>query len=209
MKINELIKKANEDYMPLKKEEFKAKKEGRELTQEQKENLFRFETVLNFYKIIKGIFVEEFTKNEGLVGYLVGEKKLTLHQEKAKDANNKEVTVSVIDQSMDERVDMMPEKFYQLIFEEMVKGHKKNIEAFTQRNDLVSLKKEQIELDILESFLPKEATKEDIEKWLNENYPDGIDMKQMGPTIGKAKAAFARADGKMISEVVRQYVSKH
>lgn len=208
MKINELIKKANEDYMPLKKEEFKAKKEGRELTQEQKENLFKFETVLNFYKIIKGIFVEEFTKNEGLIGYLVGEKKLTLHQEKAQDANNKEVTVSVIDQSMDERVDMMPEKFYRPIFEEMVKGHKKNIDAFTQRNDLVSLKKEQIELDILNSFLPKEATREDIEAWLNNNYPDGLDMKQMGPIIGKAKAAFERADGRLISEVVRNFVNK-
>jgi len=208
MKINELIKKANEDYMPLKKEEFKAKKEGRELTQEQKENLFKFDTVLNFYKIIKGIFVEEFTKNEGLIGYLVGEKKITMHQEKAKDANNKEVTVSVIDQSMDERVDMMPEKFYQPLFEEMIKGHKKNIEAFKQRNDINSLNKEQIELEILESFMPKEATREDIEAWLNNNYPNGFDVKQSGPIIGKIKASFKRADGRLISEVVRNFANK-
>lgn len=208
MKINELIKKANEDYMPLKKEEFKAKKEGRELTQEQKENLFKFDTVLNFYKIIKGIFVEEFTKNEGLIGYLVSEKKITMHQEKAKDANNKEVTVSVIDQSMDERVDMMPEKFYQPLFEEMIKGHKKNIEAFKQRNDINSLNKEQIELEILESFMPKEATREDIEAWLNNNYPNGLDVKQSGPIIGKIKASFKRADGRLISEVVRNFANK-
>ena len=44
--------------------------------------------------------------------------------------------------------------------------------------------------------------------YFNENYPNGIDMKQMGPTIGKVKAAFGRADGRMISEVVKQFVSK-
>jgi uncharacterized protein YqeY len=208
MKINELIKAANANYMPLKKEEFKAKKEGRELTQEQKDELFKYETTLSFYKIIKGIFVEQFTKNEGLVGYLVGEKMLTLRQEKAIDPNGKEVTVSIVNEPMDVRVDMMPEKFYQPLFEEMVKGHKKNIEAFIQRNDQISLAKEKIELDILESFLPKEATKEDVEAWLNENYPNGIDMKQMGPTIGKVKAAFGRADGRMISEVVKQFANK-
>ena len=206
MKINELIKAANEKYMPLKKEEFKAKKEGNELTSEQKEELFKWETTLSFYKIIKGIFVEQFTKNEGLVGYLIGEKKLTTRQEKAIDNNGNEVTVTVINESMDDRVDMMPEHFYKPLFEEMVKGHKKNIDAFKQRNDTVSLAKEQIELDIINSFLPKEATKEDVMKWLNENYPNGITQKEMGPTIGKAKGAFGRADGKMVSECVRNII---
>ena len=206
MKINELIKAANEKYMPLKKEEFKAKKEGNELTPEQKEELFKWETTLSFYKIIKGIFVEQFTKNEDLIGYLIGEKKLTTRQEKAKDNNDNEVTVTVINESMDDRVDMMPEQFYKPLFEEMVKGHKKNIDAFKQRNDNVSLAKEQIELDIINSFLPKEATKEDVMKWLNENYPNGITQKEMGPTIGKAKGAFGRADGKMVSECVRNII---
>jgi uncharacterized protein YqeY len=206
MKINELIKAANEKYMPLKKEEFKAKKEGRNLTTEQKEELFKWETTLSFYKIIKGIFVEQFTKNEALVGYLIGEKKLTTRQEKAIDNNGNEVTVTVINESMDDRVDMMPEHFYKPLFEEMVKGHKKNIDAFKQRNDTVSLAKEQIELDIINSFLPKEATKEDVMKWLNENYPNGITQKEMGPTIGKAKGAFGRADGKMVSECVRNII---
>ena len=209
MEINKLIKAANEKYMPLKKEEFKAKKEGRKLTNEQLDNLLNAETTLNFYKIIKGIFMEQVTKNkDGMIDQLVADGKLHKKTDTAVDANGKTVEVEVVVESMDEQIDLVPETVYQPIFEEMVKGHKKNIDELNRRGDLIEIAKETIELQILESFLPKEATKEDVEAWLKANYPNGLDMKQMGPTIGKVKAAFGRADGRMISEVVKQFASK-
>ena len=70
----------------------------------------------------------------------------------------------------------------------------------------IVLKKEEYELKVLEEFLPKEATKEDVIKWLNENYPNGITQKEMGPTIGKIKNAFERVDGKMVSECVKNII---
>lgn len=209
MKISELIKAANEKYMPLKKEEFKAKKEGRELTNEQKDDLLNAETTLNFYKILKGIFMEQVTKNkDGMIDQLVADGKLHRKTVKAKDANNKDVDVEVVIESMDEQIDLVPETVYKPLFEEMVKGHKKNLEELYRRGELIEIAKETIELNILNSFLPKEATPEDVENWLKENYPDGLDIKQMGPTIGKVKKAFERADGRMVQEVVKKFASK-
>lgn len=209
MKINELIKEVTKDYMPLKKKAIEYQKNGQRFTKEESDKYIMIETTLNFYKIIKGIFMEQVTKNkDGMIDQLVANGKLHRKTEKAKDANGKEVEVKVVVESMDEQIDLVPESVYQPIFEEMVKGHKKNIEAYTTRQEWLNLEKEQIELQILENFLPKEATAEDIEAWLNENYPDGLDMKLMGPTIGKAKKAFERADGRMISEVVKNFASK-
>lgn len=207
MKINELIKAANENYMPLKKEEFKAKKEGRELTNEQKDDLLNAETTLNFYKIIKGIFMEQVTKNkDGMIDKLVADGKLHRKTEKAKDANGNEVDVEVVIESMDTQIDLVPETVYQPIFEEMVKGHKKNLDELRRRGDLIEIVKETIELNILEQFLPKEATKEDIMNYLNEYYPGGIDSKGMGKVIGEVKRAFERADGRLVSECVKSKI---
>lgn len=207
MKINELIKAANEIYMPLKKEEFKSKKEGRELTNEQKDNLLNAETTLNFYKIIKGIFMEQVTKNkDGMIDKLVADGKLHRKTEKAKDANGNEVDVEVVIESMDTQIDLVPETVYQPIFEEMVKGHKKNLDELRRRGDLIEITKETIELNILEQFLPKEATKEDIMNYLNEYYPGGIDPKGMGKVIGEVKRAFERADGRLVSECVKSKI---
>ena len=206
MKINELIKAVTKDYMPIKKTVIQAQKEGRELSDEEKNTYFELNTTLEFYKIIKGLFVEEFTKNEALVEYLVGEEKLTLRQEKVKDKDGNEVTVSIVNEPMDARVDMMPEEFYKPLFEKLVKGHKENIDAFKARNDIESLKKEEIELKILESYLPKEATREDIMNYINEYYPNGIEAKGMGKVIGEVKKAFERANGSLVAECVKSKI---
>jgi uncharacterized protein YqeY len=118
--------------------------------------------------------------------------------------NGEMIDVEVFDQSMDERISMMPKQFAEEVFGRMAKAHKENLIAY--KNNPQLLKKEQFELDIINTFLPKEATKEDVIAWLNENYPNGITQKEMGPTIGKAKGAFARADGKMVSECVRSII---
>lgn len=200
--INELIKEVNSKYIPL-----KLSTKNREVTEEESNQLFELSTKLELFKIIKSLFMEEFTKNEKLIKFLLESKdpehKLTTHKEKAKDKNNNEVEVEVFDQSMEERISMMPKDFAKEIFEKLVKSHKQNIDIYTKKNELQLLKKEQYELDIINEFLPKEATKEDIINWLNENYPNGFSMKEMGPIIGRVKKSFERSDGKMISEVVK------
>jgi hypothetical protein len=214
--INELIKEVNKDYMPLKIKKEKEKKEQQDLIRrgalinvkldEDDKKLFELTTRLELYKILKSLFMEELTKNQKLIDYLVEKKILTLHTEIVKDKDNKEVEVQVIDQDMDYRISVIPEEFSQPIIEKLVKSHKENIGLYEKGGKTALLDKERLELDILSEWLPKEASREDIMKWLTENYPTGITQREIGPTIGKTVKAFERVDGKLVSECVRSIV---
>lgn len=214
--INELIKEVNKDYMPLKIKKEKEKKEQQNLIRqgalinikldEDDYKLQELETRLGLYKILKSLFMEELTKNQKLIDYLVEKKILTLHTEIVKDKDDKEVEVQVIDQDMDFRISVIPEEFSQPIIEKLVKAHKENIGLYEKGGKTALLDKEKQELDILNEWLPKEATREDIMGWLSENYPSGITQREMGSTIGKTVKAFERVDGKLVSECVRSIV---
>ena len=202
MKINELIKAVTKDYMPVAKRIAEAKKSGDKLDEEMAKKYFELSNTLEFYKIIKGMFMEEVTKNKKMTQDLIAAGLLTTHIEQA-EKDGKKIDVEVVEQSMDERIDLVPESVYQPMFEKMVKGHIENIETFKKRNDIESLAKEELELNILNSWLPKEATKEDIIEYLNEHYPSGIDRKLMGKVIGEVKSSFDRVDGKVVADCVK------
>lgn len=202
MKINELIKAVTKDYMPIVKRIAEAKKRGDKLDEEMAKKYFKLSNTLEFYKIIKGMFMEEVTKNKKMTQDLIAAGLLTTHIEQA-EKDGKKIDVEVVEQSMDERIDLVPESVYQPMFEKMVKGHLENIETFKKRNDIESLTKEELELNILNSWLPKETTKEDIIEYLNEHYPSGIDRKLMGKVIGEVKSAFDRVDGKVVADCVK------
>lgn len=197
-----MIQEVKEKYMPL-----MLNTKDREITEKEGQQLFELSTKLELLKLVKTMFMEEFTKNDKLIDFLLKsedpEHKLTTHTEKA-EKNGEMIDVEVFDQSMDERIAMMPKQFAEEVFGRMAKAHKENLIAY--KNNPQLLKKEQFELDIINTFLPKEATKEDVIAWLKKNYPNGITQKEMGPTIGKTKGAFARADGKMVSECVRSII---
>lgn len=202
MKINELIKAVTKDYMPIAKRVAEAKKRGDKLDEEVAKEYFELSNTLEFYKIIKGMFMEEVTKNKKMTQDLIVAGLLTTHIEQA-EKDGKKVDVEVVDQSMDERIDLVPESVYQPMFEKMVKSHLENIETFKKRNDTESLAKEELELNILNGWLPKEATKEDIIAYLDDHYPSGVDRKLMGKVIGEVKSAFDRVDGKVVADCVK------
>lgn len=205
MKINELIKAVTKDYMPIKKKVMEAQREGFSLSVTDEQNYFELNTTLELYKILKGAFMEEITKNKEVFPVMLAEKLITTRQEDA-EKDGKTIKVTVVNESMDYQIDNLPEQFQRTVLEKMVKAHKENLNNYNKPGYEDALRKEAFELQVLEQFLPKEATKEDVMTWLNENYPNGITQKEMGPTIGKVKKAFARADGKMVSECVRNII---
>ena len=73
MKINELIKAVTVDYMPIKKKMMEAQREGFELSVTDEQTYFELNTTLDLYKIIKGVFMEEVTKNKDMTKALVKE----------------------------------------------------------------------------------------------------------------------------------------
>ena len=205
MKINELIKAVTKDYMPIKKKVMEAQREGLTLSVTDEQTYFELNTTLELYKVLKSVFMEESTKNKNMINDLI--KKGILHTEiKQAEKDGKIVDVEVIVESMDFRIDNVPEDIQKGILEKMVKSHKENVEK-NYKNSPELLRKEAFELCVLEQFLPKEATKEDIMNYLNEHYPNGIEQKSMGKVIGEVKKAFERADGKLIAECVKSKIS--
>ena len=209
MKINELIKEVTQEYIPVKKAVVEAQKSGKGLSETEEQKYFELNTTLELYKILKGAFMEEITKNKEVFPVMLAEKLITTRQEDA-EKDGKIIKVTVVNESMDYQIDNLPEQFQRTVLERMVKAHKDNITIYSDPKNAEKMKdayrKESFELSVLNQFLPKEASEEDIRNWMQENYPNGISMKEMGQTIGKAKAAFERADGKMVSTVVRSFV---
>jgi hypothetical protein len=155
-----------------------------------------------FFKIIKSLFMEEVVKNKEMTNQLLKNGTITSHPEIA-EKNDVQVEVMVIDQSMDERIAMIPEDVQRGIFEGLAKSHKENLALL---KNPVEFEKEKFELDILLGWLPKEAGREEIMAKLKELYPEGIDQKMMGPTIGRMKKEFERVDGRLLSECVRSII---
>lgn len=205
MKINELIKAVTKDYMPIKKKVMEAQREGLTLSVTDEQTYFELNTTLELYKVLKGVFMEEATKNKDMINDLI--KKEILHTEiKQAEKDGKKVDVEVIVESMDFRIDNIPEDIQKGILEKMVKSHKENVEK-NYKNNPELLRKEAFELCVLEQFLPKEATKEDILNYLNEHYPNGIEQKLMGKTIGEVKKAFERVNGQLVAECVKSKIA--
>jgi len=210
--VNEELKRVMEEIKPLKiKKEVERKKQSEMRARgilinvkldEDDQKLKELEMKASFLKIIKSLFMEEVIKNKKMNDALLKSRLLTTHTEQA-EKDGKIVEVEVIDQSMDERIAMIPEDIQRGIFEGLAKSHKENLALLKNPADF---EKEKFELDILLGWLPKEAGKEEIMAKLQELYPDGIDQKMMGPTIGRMKKEFERVDGKLLSECVRSMV---
>lgn len=62
---------------------------------------------------------------------------------------------------------------------------------------------EYAQIKVLDTLLPSLPTKDDIEKYLNENYPNGIEKKQMGLVIKEIKTNLVGADGKLVADIVK------
>ena len=164
MKINELINAVTKDYIPIKKKMMEAQREGLTLSVTDEQTYFELNTTLELYKVLKGVFMEEATKNKNMINDLI--KKGILHTEiNQAEKDGKKVDVEVIVESMDFRIDNVPEDIQKGILEKMVKSHKENVEK-NYKNNPELLRKEAFELYVLEQFLPKEATKEDIMNYI-------------------------------------------
>lgn len=206
MKINELIKAVTKDYMPIKKKIMEAQREGLSLSVTDEQTYFELNTTLELYKILKGAFMEEITKNKEVFPVMLAEKLITTRQEDA-EKDGKTIKVTVVNESMDYQIDNLPEKFQRTVLEKMVKAHKENLNNYNKPGYEDALRKEAFELQVLEQFLPKEATKEDIMNYINEYYPNGIEQKSMGKVIGEVKKAFERVNGQLVAECVKSKIA--
>lgn len=117
---------------------------------------------------------------------------------------------AVKNKEIDLRVKLTDEEVIETITSQ-VKQRRDSIEQFTNAGRLDLVEKEEAELKILQGFLPKQLTPEEIdpevEKAVAEAEASG--MKDLGKVMKLLMPRVAgRADGKLVSEKVRERLSK-
>ena len=72
------------------------------------------------------------------------------------------------------------------------------------RKDLADMYREQMKY--LKELLPPEVSIEKIQEAIMTAYPNGYTQKEMGKVIKEIKSIYPTADGKLISEVVKEHI---
>ncbi|MBP9813716.1 GatB/YqeY domain-containing protein [Candidatus Woesebacteria bacterium] len=92
------------------------------------------------------------------------------------------------------------------VIKKQVKTHKESVDAFTNAGRSELAEKEAAQLAILESYLPKEITDDELRALLAPVAAAGGDF---GPLMGKAmSAAKGQADGARVSAMLKQLLTK-
>jgi uncharacterized protein YqeY len=92
------------------------------------------------------------------------------------------------------------------IIRKIIKEREEQISMYeaNSRKDLADMYREQ--RDILKVFLPPEISKEQIQEVITTSYPNGFTQKEMGKIIKQIKEIYPTADGKLVSEIVKEYI---
>lgn len=89
------------------------------------------------------------------------------------------------------------------LLQKMVKEREESAKIYKDagRNELVDAELAQVA--IINELLPKIASQEDVENYLNNKYPNGIEKKSMGIVIREVKSEFVGVDGAMVANIVK------
>lgn len=93
----------------------------------------------------------------------------------------------------------------------LAKQRKESIEIFEKQGRTDLAKTEREELEVLNAFLPKQMTEEELTPLIQKIISDlGVtDAKEMGKVMGAANKEFAgKADGGTISKIVKQLLAQ-
>ncbi len=89
------------------------------------------------------------------------------------------------------------------ILQKMVKERKESADIYAKNGRAELAEAELAQVKVIEGLLPKVASKEEVEAWLGEKYPDGIEKTAMGMVIKEVKAQFVGVDGGMVAGLVK------
>lgn len=89
------------------------------------------------------------------------------------------------------------------LLQKMVKEREESAKIYKDagRNELADA--ELAQAAIINELLPKIASQEDVENYINEKYPNGIEKKSMCVVIREVKSEFVGVDGAMVANIVK------
>ena len=106
---------------------------------------------------------------------------------------------------VDDRIELSDEQSISIL-NKMAKQHRDSIEQFGQANRDDLIKKEQLELDIIESYLPEKLSEEEVSLLIDEAISEtgANSVKDMGKVIGLLKGKLqGQADMGEVSRLIR------
>ncbi len=117
---------------------------------------------------------------------------------------------AVKNQEINKKTDLQDEEIEKII-SSLVKQRKDSIEQFKKGERFDLVKKEEKELEILLTFLPEQLSKEEILKIVKDTISQlgATSLKDMGKVMKAVMVKIQnRADGKLVSEIVKENLSK-
>ena len=93
------------------------------------------------------------------------------------------------------------------IIRKLIKEREEQVSMYdaNSRKDLADMYRKQMKY--LKELLPPEISKDRIKEAICSLYPNGFTQKEMGKVIKEIKSTYPTADGKLISECVKEYLS--
>lgn len=89
------------------------------------------------------------------------------------------------------------------LIRKMIDDRMNSAEIYKNNNRQDLANDELAQVDVLQALLPELPTKDDIEKYLNENYAGGIEKRSMGIVIKEIKEKMVGVDGKLVADCVK------
>ena len=97
------------------------------------------------------------------------------------------------------------------LLQKMMKQRRDSLDIYQQQNRMDLVQKEQEEMDVIEKFLPKQLTADELRLELQQVITEtgATSPADMGKVMGAANKKLAgRADGKTISAMVKEMLAK-
>lgn len=96
------------------------------------------------------------------------------------------------------------------ILQKMVKQRKESLKIYEEQNRADLAEKEQVEIEVVEQFLPEQMSEDEIKNTLQNIIAQtgASSMKDMGKVMGMATKTFAgKADNSLVSTIVKALLS--
>ena len=127
-------------------------------------------------------------------------------QDTAKTSTLRMVKAAMMNRQIEKGSELDDEDMQKLL-RSLVKQRRDSIEQYEKAGRQELVDKEQAEVDIIETYLPKAASQEEIEQIITAVIAEtgASSMKDMGKVMKAAQAALAgkNADGRLVSEIVK------
>lgn len=137
-------------------------------------------------------------------------KKAMLAKDQARLRSLRAVKSAILNAETEKNAGAFDESAELKLLQRLVKQRKESADIYLQQNrpDLYDIEKE--ELVIIESYLPQQLSRPEIEQAIRQIIADSgaSSVKDMGKVMGLAnKALSGKADGKTISEIVKEVLT--